>query len=467
MKYDIQTSKGIVSFDHIRDFYNFDKIQRRRCAPKLTDRHIYAEGLSSMNVNLAAQVFSNSVAAGMSLCIMAGTVKAAAAATIDFVGLFNDLFDSVNGTSIKPSYGKKYHCAVQTSSPHIPFWSDIIKEISSWKLLTKDLVGIHSKKRKIATPPCFSGWQISLKSLILLYSDLKELSFKFLLTRRLNQDCLENLFSRIRGTGGNRTNPTAFELQSSFKFVCINSWTQHHKFSNCEDDKDLIECPEEMNLRNHMEEHRDDESYFENDLVFNELQQSSFLKDIESCEDKVELCNNETDSSELFLEKNILMYLAGYVARRILQCIHCETCINLLTDRGKSLTNETLFLNFKEYNQNGNNSFGLVHPSKDFLNCFSKCVYLSDIILYDTLFKTNVLYKLRSIFEDRVNFSFLSACEEHHDQVKKKMINITCKLCLKIYLREINKVIEKKIINIKPFRDQIKLKAMEKINNLK
>lgn len=105
-------------------------------------------------------------------------------------------------------------------------------------------------------PRCFLGWWLTLQSLILLSDDNKELLFQFLLTFHLNQDCLENLFSRIWGTGGNRTNPTAYELQTCFKVVCVNTWTQTHRLSNCEkidNDQfiiDMLQCPDENKLKN-------------------------------------------------------------------------------------------------------------------------------------------------------------------------------------------------------------------------
>ena len=51
MKNDMVHPKGIVSFKHIRDFYNIDRTLQRHLAPKLTDKHVYADGLNSMNVS--------------------------------------------------------------------------------------------------------------------------------------------------------------------------------------------------------------------------------------------------------------------------------------------------------------------------------------------------------------------------------------------------------------------------------
>lgn len=76
MKYDLVTASGIVSFKHIVDFYNYDKFNQRRLAPKLTDNHTFPEGLQSMKVSLSSQIFSNTVAASMSVCMTANIIGA-------------------------------------------------------------------------------------------------------------------------------------------------------------------------------------------------------------------------------------------------------------------------------------------------------------------------------------------------------------------------------------------------------
>ena len=66
--------------------------------------HVLAEGLQSMKVSLAAQVF-NIVAVSMSSCITAKKIKAKAKETVEFVDKINNLIDSVNGTTVKPLNG--------------------------------------------------------------------------------------------------------------------------------------------------------------------------------------------------------------------------------------------------------------------------------------------------------------------------------------------------------------------------
>ena len=55
-----------VQWRFVTEFYYFDKANAIRMAPKLQDKHINLPPFASMRVNLAAQILSHSVAAGIS-----------------------------------------------------------------------------------------------------------------------------------------------------------------------------------------------------------------------------------------------------------------------------------------------------------------------------------------------------------------------------------------------------------------
>ena len=47
-KADLRIDEGVVSWQHIVDFYDFDKCQPIQLAPKLKDRHIELPPFSAM-----------------------------------------------------------------------------------------------------------------------------------------------------------------------------------------------------------------------------------------------------------------------------------------------------------------------------------------------------------------------------------------------------------------------------------
>ena len=66
------------------------------------------------------------------------------------------------------------------------------------------------------------GIEISSKSLLSLYNDLStKRNVEFILTSHLNQDCLENFFSRVRALGGSYTHPTTVEFIHRTKNLII------------------------------------------------------------------------------------------------------------------------------------------------------------------------------------------------------------------------------------------------------
>ena len=72
--------------------------------------------------------------------------------------------------------------------------ADMEKFLDDFSVFSNDGKLLQSKQ------PWQIGMQCSIKSTRALYDELvKNGPFRYLLTSRLNQDCLENFFSRIRG----------------------------------------------------------------------------------------------------------------------------------------------------------------------------------------------------------------------------------------------------------------------------
>lgn len=67
----------------------------------------------------------------------------------------------------------------------------------------------------------------------------KRKNIQFLLTKRLNQDPLENFFGTIRQQNGNCVNPTCIQFMRSFnKLLCAK--LIHSGTENCQTDSDKM-----------------------------------------------------------------------------------------------------------------------------------------------------------------------------------------------------------------------------------
>ena len=93
-----------VRWQYIVDFYNRDKAMSIRMAPKLTDRHIILPPFSAMCVNLAAQILSHSVAAGINTLCALNYLPDDASVTAEFIETFNQLFNTFNSAGHKSSH---------------------------------------------------------------------------------------------------------------------------------------------------------------------------------------------------------------------------------------------------------------------------------------------------------------------------------------------------------------------------
>ncbi len=96
------------------------------------------------------------------------------------------------------------------------------EQIEALEQFYEEIRDLRVGKAKSAQP-----WQMgimqSIRAVLTLYEDLKEQveDFRFLLTRRCNQDVVENAFSRIRAMGGNFTQPGALSFERRLRLYIL------------------------------------------------------------------------------------------------------------------------------------------------------------------------------------------------------------------------------------------------------
>jgi hypothetical protein len=89
-------------------------------------------------------------------------------------------------------------------------------------------------KGKETRPPCFNGFTPTINGVLSFFDDdIKNNGITFLITNRLNQDVLENLFSIFRQKGEYNRNPTVRKIRTLFRSTCVFSLIAS-KSSNCE-----------------------------------------------------------------------------------------------------------------------------------------------------------------------------------------------------------------------------------------
>ena len=119
--------------------------------------------------------------------------------------------------------------ALTNTSSHISYFEQAIKFIKGLKVL-------HGNDDVTGRIKCLKGWLVTIKVILLIWDHLQQNhGFKYLLTRRLNTDPIENFFGSIRQQGGNSDNPTPIQFTRAFRKLFFSSFLNSSR-GNCADD---------------------------------------------------------------------------------------------------------------------------------------------------------------------------------------------------------------------------------------
>lgn len=168
-------------------------------AYRLTPEHFPTKrSTKRQKVKFAAQVFSNSVSAAL-LRLDAtepGVMPPETKRTAEFIKLINDWFDIFNT-----------RCPVNDSRPTQKAFGYPGAMTKQWDILTKVYNTVLEMRAvgKSGLIQFQKGILMNIKSLLMLYQHLRahsEKAVKYIMTDRLNQDCLERFFGYMRSKGG-------------------------------------------------------------------------------------------------------------------------------------------------------------------------------------------------------------------------------------------------------------------------
>lgn len=167
----------------------------------------------------------------------------------------------------------------------------------------------------------------------------------------MNQDCLENFFSIIRGKGGFRDNPNTVQFGSAFRDACVDTIFVKAKNSNCEGDLDSFV------------------------LTYSIFKQ---LEDRKQLNTKGKSSSTECHTSDVqdaikinLCEVNALVYIAGYLLRKAKSRFNCENCWCLLVCSSQNFISSSVvtFLCHKKYDQSSH----LIIPSESLVKFLESC----------------------------------------------------------------------------------------------
>ena len=345
MKYDFHFGKNVkkvASWEDIQVIYERDRTQNLRCCPKLTEKHINPNGFMKMKVKLATQTISQTVASTMSTYISLGALPPSAMGTAELISNFDNIFDCLNSSSLSST--KIYKQAMSENSPHHKFIADMLEFIASIKVIDKRNQEDVSNQIR-----CLKGFTLTLNGINALWKHLHEdFSLEFLMTRRLNQDVLENFFGLIRQQGGNCENPTPLQFIRAFRKLFVNNYLTPLSTGNCAEDFDTF-------------------------LIGSHTRESNLPAGDDEQTTKSQPSHIQVDDTDYKTEEmgknlvcmNALTYVAGYLLKKCLSKHNCETCTQTFTTENANDSSQLLcvFKTFEGIKASG----GLILPEDMFV----------------------------------------------------------------------------------------------------
>lgn len=425
-----------AKFQHIKQCFFIDKLKRFQSLRKIRESYLLLKNGNNrlkMKVSVAARTLSQTVAATIEEMIgnPQNNLPSDAIHTAEFIHDIDNLFDSFNGSKPKSELGKTYRTCISKKSPHKLLWNTLLPKINSWEFISEQ--GIKTQM------PFKSGWITSINATKQLWEECERLGFRFLRTRSLNQDPLENFFASIRHFGAENTNPNPYQFISAFKTSVLNNLVSHSLNRNCEQDEGGLL----YDLQDFLED---------NTNMFIPLQ---CLEDNEL--DSLPHPNIQIDLDKDQHDSNSATYVAGFLVKKIKLIKTCEKCADNLISNIREP--QHTFTMFKEYTDTKER---LTYVTKDVTYVL---LVIHDIIINLILPKfgyiLNLTQKVKLFLIKHVSFDWFT-CLEHLDEIKNEILNVSIRLIIKKYYDDVFRNFQRK--SQKSKCDIKKLKKMQHLS---
>ena len=324
---------GTVCWSVVQQLYNWERTSTTKVCPKLTSKHIYPNTFEKMRVRFATQIFSKSVVAGIKTAIDLKILEneELAISTSKCFDVLDKVFDCLN--SKKLFSANPYTCALMEDNT-------VCQTLNAGLSYFKNTSYCGAK-----TIYCLNGLVQTISATLMLANDFfnnSENEISYILTNRLNQDALENLFAQVRYKGGNNKNPSLLQFNNILSHIVSSKLQFKSVFSNCE---------------------TDDASFLLGE--FND-EPTNTINPIDISEPIEPLCEiGQSITITTTLEENSMKYFVGYVVFKVMGKLKCAKCTEeMLSCDTVQLENEYFLYNKNYYNDN---SFGsLKSPNQYF-----------------------------------------------------------------------------------------------------
>jgi len=348
-----------VDYQFIEKLHTLQNTEGLNLGNKLRSSHMLWFK-KKMNVKLAAQLLSESVAQSLQFCRDENLPGFdGCTATIKFLQLFNKLFDIMNSRTLH-SFGFKRPIQPSNESDIIQFLYEAKAYIFSLKE-SKFGRNILDSNRKTG----FLGFAVCIDSLLSVYQFLihsGRFGMHFLCTFKFSQDHLELFFGKVRSMGGFNNNPSARHFCAAYKRLLIHNDIQDVLRGNCLP----LETVPILTVSSTSPAALALES--PSLTLINDSCPRNRVADICDISEHSELEHNYAyvpSASHLSMcAKKIVVYIAGFVVFKLKQTMRCETCVESLSSSDNNDLCSLIKLKSKGH---------LIHPSTDVIDICLTC----------------------------------------------------------------------------------------------
>lgn len=367
----VDDNNEFVNFEYFERLHKLQESEGLHLGNKLRASHM-AWFKKKMNVKLAAQLLSESVATSLEFCLKENIPGfEGCSATINFVRLINDLFDMFNSRNLH-AYGFKRPLQVSNYKEYYNFLKTArsyltnLKESVNGKLMT-------DSNRKTG----FLGFVICIDSLLLLYRLLVSsgtTGMSFICTYKFSQDHIELFFGKIRSLFGFNNNPSVTQFCSAYRKLLVHNQVSDVLKGNCVPVERVpiltvsSSCPVSVL-------HANTPSV----VVLNDSSTRSRLLDVDdnSCCSDHDYVYVPKQAHLSRCSEKIVAYIAGFVVFKLKNLIQCEDCISSLSDCTGCNTSLHSLIDLKSKG-------GLICPSDDVVDVCLTCEKLFRKNVFDT-----------------------------------------------------------------------------------
>lgn len=194
---------------------------------KLTKEHMQW-ACRKMNVRLAAETLSNSVADSLEFLKSESVEFENVDATVKYIRIFNDIFDIMNSTTSGRVTGFKEPISMSTYREYFRKFEEAMRYL-------KQLRRESAEKPIFLTQngTAFFGFHNDMVNFMRIFEEYVLTGrLEALITHRFSQDHIESLFGCIRSVGGFNDNPTAQQFEAAYRKLLIHNDVVYSKKSN-------------------------------------------------------------------------------------------------------------------------------------------------------------------------------------------------------------------------------------------